>query len=291
MDRLNPLNDFLFKKLFGDEKDQEILIGLLNAVLKSDIVSLKIENEKQLDRFKADDKLGILDIKAKTSAGEKINIEVQLLDQKNMVPRTLFYWSKLFVEDFEAGSTYKLLQKTVTINILGFKLEDLRNEEFHSIYKLQEMSSKNSLTDLLEIHFIEFPKFEEITFDLNNPLHCWLLFLKEDIPEDLLRELVRMDVILNKAEEKLLKLSADPETRREYERRAKALSDERSRLEDAEDKGVEKGIVRGIEKGIEVGVLKVAKSFLKSGMPFHEVAKHTPYSEEELWRLLQENEK
>lgn len=88
-----------------------------------------------------------------------------------------------------------------------------------------------------------------------------------------------MDVILNKAEEKLLKLSADPETRREYERRAKALSDERSRLEDAEDKGVEKGIV------------KVAKSFLKSGMPFHEVAKHTPYSEEELRRLLQENEK
>lgn len=31
-----------------------------------------------------------------------------------------------------------------------------------------------------------------------------------------------MDVILNKAEEKLLKLSADPETRREYERRAKS---------------------------------------------------------------------
>lgn len=41
-----------------------------------------------------------------------------------------------------------------------------------------------------------------------------------------------MDVILNKAEEKLLKLSADPETRREYEQRAKALSNERSRLEE-----------------------------------------------------------
>lgn len=67
---------------------------------------------------------------------------------------------------------------------------------------------------------------------MNNSLHCWLLFLKEDIPVDFLRELVRMDVILNKAEEKLLKLSADPETRREYEQRAKALSDERSRLEE-----------------------------------------------------------
>jgi hypothetical protein len=51
-----------------------------------------------------------------------------------MVPRTLFYWSKLFVEDFEAGGPYKLLQKTVTINILGFKLEELRDEAFHSTF-------------------------------------------------------------------------------------------------------------------------------------------------------------
>lgn len=79
-----------------------------------------------------------------------------------------------------------------------------------------------------------------------------------------------MDVILNKAEQKLLKLSADPETRKEYERRAKALSDERSRLEDAEN----------------AGILKVAKSLLDNGMPLYEVAKHTPYNAEELERLL-----
>lgn len=79
-----------------------------------------------------------------------------------------------------------------------------------------------------------------------------------------------MDVLPNKAEEKLLKLSADPETRKEYERREKALSDERSRLEDAEI----------------TGILKVAKSLLKGGMPLNEVAKHTPYTDEELeWML------
>lgn len=67
-----------------------------------------------------------------------------------------------------------------------------------------------------------------------------------------------MDVILNKTEEKLLKLSTDPETRREYERRAKALSEVRSRLEAARDSG----IVKGMEKGIEVGILKVVKGLL-----------------------------
>jgi hypothetical protein len=79
-----------------------------------------------------------------------------------------------------------------------------------------------------------------------------------------------MDFILNKAEEKLLKSSVNPESRREYERRAKALSDERSRLEDAEI----------------AGILKVTKSLLDNGMPLYEVAKHTPYTAKELEHML-----
>lgn len=79
-----------------------------------------------------------------------------------------------------------------------------------------------------------------------------------------------MDVFLNKAEQKLLKLSADHETRKEYEWRVKALSDERSRLEDAEN----------------AGILKVAKSLLDNGMPLYEVSMYTPYSAEDLERLL-----
>ncbi|MGN7300757.1 Rpn family recombination-promoting nuclease/putative transposase [Ferdinandcohnia sp. SAFN-114] len=272
MNRLNPLNDFLFKKLFGEEKDKDILIGFLNAILKSDIVDVTIEKEN-LNRDKQDDKLGVLDIKAKTNMGEKFNIEVQLLDQKNMIPRTLFYWSKLYIEDFESGNPYSSLQRAVTINILDFKLDELRGEDFHTKFNLRESQSNNVLTNLLEIHFIEFPKFEEINDDVNNPLHRWLLFLKEDISEKKLREVISMDVILNKAEEKLLKLSADPETRKEYERRAKALSDERSRLEDAEN----------------TGILKVAKSLLNGGMPLYEVAKHTPYNAEDLEQMLRKH--
>ncbi|MDF2791208.1 MAG: hypothetical protein K0S80_4310 [Neobacillus sp.] len=272
MTRLNPLNDFLFKKLFGDENDNELLIGLLNTILRMEIVNLTIENEK-LNRFKEEEKLGVLDIKAKMADGEKLNIEVQLLNQKNMIPRTLFYWSKLFVEDFESGSLYKELKKTITINILDFKLEELRHENFHSIYKIGEAQTKNNLTDLLEIHFIEFPKFEEVKFDLNNPLHCWLLFLKDDVPEHILREVLRMDVI-SKAEEKLTMLSADPETRKAYEMRAKALSDERSRLDDAREKGI----------------LSVIRGLLSKGMPLSEAAELTPYSVEELNRKLKEIE-
>jgi predicted transposase/invertase (TIGR01784 family) len=92
-----------------------------------------------------------------------------------------------------------------------------------------------------------------------------------------------MDLI-SKAEEKLTMLSADPETRKEYEQRAKALSDERSRLEDARESGIE----LGLEKGIEKGILSVVRGLLLKGMSLNEVAKLTPYSTEELSKMLDE---
>ena len=95
-----------------------------------------------------------------------------------------------------------------------------------------------------------------------------------------------MDVI-SKAEEKLTMLSADPETRKEYERRAKALSDERSRLEDARKSGIE----LGMEKGMEKGILSVIQGLLSKGMPLHEAAKLTPYTVEELNRMINEIKK
>jgi predicted transposase/invertase (TIGR01784 family) len=162
-----------------------------------------------------------------------------------------------------------------------------RKSSFHSIFKIGEAQTKNNLTDLLEIHFIEFPNFEEVMYDLNNPLHCWLLFLKDDVPDYILREVLSMDVI-SKAEEKLTMLSADPETRKVYKRRAKALSDERSRLEDARESGIELGIEKGMEKGMEKGILSVIKDLLSKGMPLYEAAKLTPYTAEELSRLLEE---
>ncbi|WML54759.1 hypothetical protein RCG17_09285 [Neobacillus sp. PS3-12] len=91
-----------------------------------------------------------------------------------------------------------------------------------------------------------------------------------------------MDVGVNKAEEKLQRLSADPEARREYKRRAKALSDERSRLEDAKEEG--------IQKGFETGILNVVKKLIESGMSLEDAAKFTPYSTQQLSKMLKIND-
>ncbi|WP_241428097.1 Rpn family recombination-promoting nuclease/putative transposase [Clostridium sp. DJ247] len=63
MQRLKPLNDFIFKKLFGENEVKDNLIAFLNAVLdRKDIdrlVTLEIIDNKELTREMINDKTSI----------------------------------------------------------------------------------------------------------------------------------------------------------------------------------------------------------------------------------------
>ena len=136
----------------------------------------------------------------------------------------------------------------------------------------------------MEIHFIEYPKFENTNINFNDSLHRWLFFLKEEVPKQELKEVLKMDQLIKKADEKLTLLSSDPETLKEYERREKALSDERTRIEGARNEGKEEGREEGRER--EEAILNMAQEMLNSGFTLSEVAKFTPYSEIELERIV-----
>ena len=64
MQRLRPLNDFIFKKLFGETENIDNLKSFLNAVLNKDktqeLVELEIINEKELTTDNIQDKKGII---------------------------------------------------------------------------------------------------------------------------------------------------------------------------------------------------------------------------------------
>ena len=83
MERLNPLNDYIFKRIMGEEESKDNLIAFLNAVLYPDdqkkLISLELlDNNKELIKEMIADKTGRLDVRAKTADGMQIDIEVQL---------------------------------------------------------------------------------------------------------------------------------------------------------------------------------------------------------------------
>lgn len=76
---IQPTVDFVFKKVFGSPENLPVLIGLLNAILQREepIVYVELLNPFSYQEF-ADDKLVVLDIRARDSTGRWLNIEMQV---------------------------------------------------------------------------------------------------------------------------------------------------------------------------------------------------------------------
>ncbi|GKX66356.1 hypothetical protein rsdtw13_16140 [Clostridium sp. TW13] len=92
--------------------------------------------------------------------------------------------SKMLLTQLDKGEDYSCLNRTVTINILNFNYLD--EERFIKNYALFEKTTKQSLTDLLELIFIELPKFNHYKEkhkwniqdkEFNEKLYKWLMFL------------------------------------------------------------------------------------------------------------------
>ena len=256
MERLRPLNDFIFKKLFGEQESKENLKSFLNAVLHNSISSIReieIIKDKELTTDEIINKTGIIDVLAKLEDGTHINIEVQLTDQNNMDKRTLFYWSRIYNRGIIKGEDYSNLNKVITINILDFNYIGL--EKFHTEFTLRESEYTDyKLTDVLEIHFIEMPKFKKlINKDLENDrLQRWLMFLRNDISTNELEVLINMDNDIKKAEERLEYLSSDPQTMEIYWERERALHEKANLISTGENKEKINTILRSYKLGFTI---------------------------------------
>lgn len=134
--------DLAFKQLFGNDKNKEITIVFLNAILQKtgrNTIKEVLFINKELSGEHLEDKESRLDIIVRTQDGELINIEMQLSNENDMMKRTLYYWSRLFVDQLSRGKSYHTLLPTITINICNFTF--FKTIHYHSTYHLFENQS------------------------------------------------------------------------------------------------------------------------------------------------------
>lgn len=289
-DLLDPRVDIIFKRIFGSEHNKDVLLAFLNSTFReagepplTEIVLLNPYTEAD----GPNDKQSIMDIKAKASTGELLNIEMQLFNPYHMEKRTLFYWSEMYYHQIPKGSNYNVLKKCVTINILDYSC--LPNDRYHSVFHLREDHSGIPLLDDIEIHVIELTKLDAHAVPLEeNGLVNWLLFLK-GADKSNWEVLAMKEPMLRKAMDTLEFLSQDAAARMAYNARMKALSDEKSRIEGALEEGMARGIEQGMEKGMEKGMkqakVEMAINLLQLGVVTETIAKATGLSVEEVQQL------
>ncbi len=250
---LSPTMDFIFKRIFGSEDNREVLTDFLNGVFEDSgqprVTHVELLNPF-LDKDQGDDKLGIVDVRARTETGTLLNIEIQVAPDPDFDRRSLYYWAKLYTEQIIEGQPYSELHPTITINILDFVMRP--ESSVHTVFELRERLSGKNFSDALSLHFLELPKFRRQPSTIDSRLTQWLLFLTLHT-HDQLEGLAMHDPLVKKAVTNLEWLSQDRETRELYEARQKVLRDELSRIEGALRKGREEGRELGREEGRELG--------------------------------------
>ena len=275
-------NDYLFKLLLGSEENKTCLQDFLECILDMPagmIADLELL-DKELTKDAISDKTGILDVKLRLKDGTAIGIEIQNSWSAEFIPRTLFYWSKMYIEGFKEGEAYTSLTRCIVINLIsqGFKL----NNEVHSVYSVQEQNSHQLLTDLLEIHFLNLSAVkganirQSITTKKQEKLINWLRFIETDDKEERAM-LATTSPILQMLNEKIDVLSLSPEERKLYESRMKLKSDIAT-ISEVQFKS-------GLAKGSRQAKLETAKLMKEERLSLNLITKITGLSQAEVEAL------
>ena len=255
---LNRMNDTYSKFVFANEPYKDTTLSLINSCFelegKKKLVDFEFK-DRELDPDAPGGKGVLLDVRGTSSDGTLVNVEIQLSTLKSMGRRTLYYWALLYGRRLQAGEDYKNLNRTVVISILSYNLFDQTSwPHYHSCFAvLNTKDVSHKLSDDLEIHFVELPKWHKGDLRKLNSLERWLAYLSPDTTDEERRQLAMEDTAINTAMEAEKVFLSNSDYLTAYERQQKYLRDMRAMKEAARDEGLEEGRETGFAAGREAG--------------------------------------
>jgi predicted transposase/invertase (TIGR01784 family) len=251
---INPKTDYAFKKIFGSDQSQEILISFLNAILykEQDV----IQELKILNPYSPAAIIGLkdtfLDVRAKLNNGSFVIIEMQLLNKDAFEKRVIYNAAKSYANQLEIGEYYNLLNPVIALTIVNFILfKDEPEIINHFVFKHQE----NDLIfdKAISLVFLELPKFNKQLSALETLVDKWIYFLKK--AEELHEKPDTMSKVpaLNKALEIANRANSSREELEEIDKRTMWFADQEGLEIKAKEIGRAEGIIEGEKIGIEKG--------------------------------------
>lgn len=276
----NLKNDIIFQTFFARKGNEEFLIDFLNALLKTNIKSIEIREEVNLERLSREEKGGRLDLQATLEDGTIVSIEMQLKNEYNFEERTTLYAGKVISRETERGTDYEDIKQIIMINILGFNMLDVEDYISETAIVLDKHRDYEVLTGI-KWYFIELPKFRKQNPDMNEKINQWLAFI-DDNNKELIDMAENKNETLKKARIEMNYLTGDAEVRRLAELREKWEMDRVSAINHATKVGKEERNKRTAKKN---GIIKTAQNLIKMGMTIKQIEEATGLTEEEIDKL------
>jgi predicted transposase/invertase (TIGR01784 family) len=175
---IDPRIDCVFKALLGSEGNLNLLLNFLNAVLSQElnepIIWVQILNPFNEKEF-IDDKLSVVDVKAKDSQDRLYQVEIQMQRYSNLPARVIYNWADIYSQQLISGNDYHNLKATYSIWLMA---EDVvkGDEQYLHEYKLRDDSGR-ILTEHGGIFILELNKFNDCK--IKDDKQIWLKFFKD----------------------------------------------------------------------------------------------------------------
>ena len=177
---INFFTDYGFKRLFGEERNKDLLINFLNTLLadKENIKTLTFKKNEKIGSTKIDRK-AIFDLYCENAEGEKFIIELQKAKQNYFKDRTVYYSTFPIQEQANRGDWNFKLKAVYTIGILDFCFnDDDKDKTVVSEVKLMDTKTKEVFYDKLSFIYLQMPNFNKTIKELETNFDKWLFAIK-----------------------------------------------------------------------------------------------------------------
>ena len=211
---LSPKYNIAFKKIFGTEKNKNLLLNFLNEVLKKQI-KLPIEEVTFLKTVQdpdiASQKESVVDVLCKDKTGVQYIIEMQVAKTAGFEARAQYYAARAYGSQMLAGDKdYLKLKEVIFIALADYDIFPNKSNYKSEHVILDRKTLENDLNKF-SFTFVNLPKFAETYEESKRTLknlfleEKWYYFVKnaEATTDSELEELVGGDIVIREAYKEL----------------------------------------------------------------------------------------
>ena len=180
---------------------------------------------------------------------------MQLVDEKNIEKRIVFYLSKMYTQNLKKAHNYSELNKCISILFIDFELEKLKEiPKYLTKWNIREENyGKIILTEVLEFYIIELSKIEK--YSESKLLDTWVKFISNSGEMNM----ENADESIKKAKEVLEEISEDEHEQYLAHLREKYIF----QIQGIEEAGYDKGYSNGKKERYERTDKKMARKMKK----------------------------
>ena len=286
---LDPRNDIAFKKIFGTEKNKDILIHFLNDMLTfkekapiTDVTFLKTVQDPDI----AIQKTSIVDVLCKDSQDNQYIVEIQVAKEKGFEKRAQYYAAKAYSSQARVGGAYADLKEIIFLAISNFVMFPNKDAYKSDHIILDRETQENDLKDF-SFTFLELPKFKKDIDELETIIEKWMYFFNhaEDTAEEDLEKIIGSDQIMERAYDELNRFSWNEEELLTYDQAEKYESTYIASMAQKYDEGEQIGLEKGEKKGRLEERIEISINLLRAGLDKEVISKTTGLSIDEINKL------